>query len=666
MNYRALTESEIRQLENQMCYCADWNNFSVTDGFNPKTVQNSRFYGIIIIGNQKNIIKLFGGIKQQAGIYNSILHNVTIGNNCYINNVKSHISNYTIGDNVIINNVQMIATDGKNSFGNGQKISVLDESGGRQIMMYDNLSAQMAYIMTLYRHRPKLISTLENIISDYSASKSFVRGYIGQHSQIINSGSLKNIWFGEYLVIDGARSLENGTIVSNQESPVLIGNNVILKHFIIQTGSSITDGVILNNCFVGQGCELGKNYSAENSVFFANCQGFHGEACSIFAGPFTVTHHKSTLLIAGMYSFLNAGSGSNQSNHMYKLGPIHQGIVERGSKTTSDSYLLWPAKIGPFTLVMGRHYKNSDTSDMPFSYLIEHDDKSWLVPGVNLRSVGTIRDAMKWPKRDTRKGQNKIDCINFNLLSPYTIQKMVKALKILENLKSVSGSSSEEFIYNNTSISQSSLNRGIQLYNIGINKFLGNSIITRLFKIELNNIEDMRQRLLPDCETGKGDWIDLSGLIAPKEEVSKLLDSIENCEITTLEEIQLKLKKLHDSYYNIEWNWTTDLLKWKLGKPIEEITSKDIVKILKQWKKSVLDLDQMLYDDAKKEFQLSSMTGFGIDGDIKTRQADFEIVRGIFEDNSLVMEIQSHMKRKSKLGDKLIKELEHCCSNKNQ
>jgi NDP-sugar pyrophosphorylase family protein len=662
MNYRALTESEINQLENQMCYCSDWNNFSVTDGFNPKTVQNSRFYGIIIIGNQNNIIKLFGGIKQQAGIYNSILHNVTIGNNCYINNVKSHISNYTIGDNVIINNVQMIATDGKNSFGNGQKISVLDESGGRQIMMYDNLSAQIAYIMTLYRHRPKLISTLENIISDYSASKSFVRGYIGKNSKIINSGSFKNIWFGDYLVIDGARSLENGTIVSNQESPVLIGNNVILKNFIIQTGTTITDGVILDKCFVGQGCELGKNYSAENSVIFANCQGFHGEACSIFAGPFTVTHHKSTLLIAGMYSFLNAGSGSNQSNHMYKLGPIHQGIVERGSKTTSDSYLLWPAKIGPFTLVMGRHYKNSDTSDMPFSYLIEHDDKSWLVPGVNLRSVGTIRDAMKWPKRDNRKDSNKIDCINFNLLSPYTIQKMVSALNILENLKSVSGASSEEFIYNNTSISQSSLSRGVLLYNIGIDKFLGNSVITRLHNIELKSLDDLRKRLRSDSDKGKGEWIDLSGLIAPKDEINKLLDSIEKGEIASLDGIQIMLQKLHDSYYEIEWNWASELLEWRLGKPIEEITSKDITKVVMQWKKSVLDLDQMLYDDAKKEFQLSSMTGFGIDGDKETQQADFEMVRGIFEENSLVLEIKTHMERKSKLGERIIVELVKCCS----
>jgi hypothetical protein len=140
--------------------------------------------------------------------------------------------------------------------------------------------------------------------------------------------------------------------------------------------------------------------------------------------------HKSSLLIAGMFSFLNAGSGSNQSNHMYKLGPIHQGIVERGSKTTSDSYILWPARVGPFSLVMGRHYHHSDTSDMPFSYLIEHKDETYLIPGVNLRSVGTIRDAQKWPKRDKRKDPIQLDKINYNLLSPYTIGKMMKGVEI--------------------------------------------------------------------------------------------------------------------------------------------------------------------------------------------------------------------------------------------
>ena len=655
--FRNLTNPEIERLQQHLCTCDHWSNIFVTDDFSTDSFYNTHFSGVVKIDSQTETIELYGGIKRKAGIYNSTIHNCGIGKNCYINYVKNHISNYNIDDNVIINNVQLIANDGESTFGNAEKVAVLDESGGREILMYDKLSSHLAYIMTLYRYRPNLITKLENRIKEYANQKKLKRGYIGKHCIILNTGSIKNSWIGPYTNIDGAKSFENGSMISKKEAPVSIGNNVILKTYIIQSGSSLTDGVILNNCYVGQSCELSRNYSAENSVFFANCQGFHGEACSIFAGPYTVTHHKSTLLIAGMYSFLNAGSGSNQSNHMYKLGPIHQGIVERGSKTTSDSYLLWPAKIGPFTLVMGRHYKNSDTSDMPFSYLIERDDKTWLAPGVNLRSVGTIRDAMKWPKRDKRTDPELIDSINFNLLSPYTIQKMEKAVGILENLKKVSGEASNEYIYQNTSITQNALKRGILLYNIGIDKFLGNSVITRLKKNSYKNLDELRERLKPDSDIGAEEWIDMAGLIAPKRAVARILDDIENEKVTTLCEIEEQIHNLHTNYYNIEWNWSARLLERRLGKKAEDITVDDLVQLIERWKKCVVDLDWMLYNDAKKEFQLSSMTGFGIDGDDKTRLADFEVVRGKFETNSFVKEILTHIDRKSALGDTIISEI---------
>ncbi len=660
MNYRNLTTSEIDKLKHQMCSSENWDKVLVSNNFNPENIINSHFAGEVKIGSQNEKVKLYGGIKRHSGIYNSTLHNCTIGNNCYINYIKNYISNYNVDDNVIINNVQLIANEGTNTFGNAEKIAVLDESGGREIMMYDNLSAQMAYIITLYRYRPILINKLELLIMEYAQTKKSERGYIGKNCRIINTGEIKNAHIGSHVLIEGTRLIENGSIISNVHAPVEIGNDVILKTFIIQSGSSIKEGVIVDKCYVGQGCELGKNYSAENSVFFSNCQGFHGEACSIFAGPYTVTHHKSTLLIAGMFSFLNAGSGSNQSNHMYKLGPIHQGIVERGSKTTSDSYLLWPAKIGPFTLIMGRHYKNSDTSDMPFSYLIENKDKSWLAPGVNLKSVGTIRDAMKWPKRDKRKDPNLIDSINYNLLSPFTIQKMLNAVDILENLRKVSGESSNEYVYNNTSISSSALKKGIDLYNTGIDKFLGNSVITRLNGFNLKSPKDLVNALKTDCENGRGTWVDIAGLICPKSELDKILDEVEDGRINDLQTIEERFKKLHASYYDIEWCWSAQLLERRLNKTIDNITPEDIIELVKRWKESVVGLDNMLYNDAKKEFRLSAMTGFGADGDDKTRQEDFEMVRGNFETNSFVQEIKSHIERKTNLGDRVIKQVQKC------
>ena len=276
----------------------------------------------------------------------------------------------------------------------------------------NKLSAHFAYIMALYRHRPELIKRMKELVKYYALKHSSDRGKIGKGVKISNTGNIKNVIIGDGATIEGAPHLVNGSINSCMEDPVYIGYGVSCEDFIISSGAHLDSGATISKCFVGQSTILGRGYSASDTLFFSNCHGENGEACSVFAGPYTVSHHKSSLLIAGMFSFMNAGSGSNQSNHMYKLGPIHQGILERGAKTTSDSYILWPARIGAFSLVMGRHVNNTDTTSLPFSYLIEKDNTTHLIPGVNLRSVGTIRDAQKWPKRDRRKDPVKFDQIN--------------------------------------------------------------------------------------------------------------------------------------------------------------------------------------------------------------------------------------------------------------
>ena len=387
------------------------------------------------------------------------------------------------------------------------------------------------------------------------------------------------------------------------------------------------------------------------------CQEENGEACAIFAGPFTVTHHKSTLLIAGMFSFMNAGSGSNQSNHMYKLGPIHQGALERGAKTTSDSYILWPAKVGAFSLVMGRHVNNADTSNLPFSYLIEQQNTTYLVPGVNLRSVGTIRDAQKWPKRDKRKDPHRLDQINYNLLSPYTIQKMMKGRQILKDLRRVSGETSETYAYQSAKIKNSSLNKGIQLYETAIHKFLGNSLIKRLEETKFQSDGEIRDRLLPDTEIGSGEWVDVSGLIAPKSEIEKLMMDIESGMLTDVDGIHERFVEIHRNYYTYEWTWAYEKILSFYGLQAESITAKDVTMIVKKWQEAVVGLDKMVYADAKKEFSLSAMTGFGADGSREEQELDFEQVRGVFESNPFVTAVLQHIEVKTALGNELIERI---------
>jgi len=655
-NYRPLSEKEIATLTVYGCSADNWSNVKVAEAFSPAFISNVHFSGVVLLGTYLKIFELAGGLKKHSGIYNCILHNCTVENDVYIDKIHNYIANYKIEEGSYIENVNLMVVDRISSFGNGIKVPVMNEGGGREIPIFDYLSAPLAYVLTLYRHRPKVIQNLQKLIDEYSIAQQSDKGTVGKNVRIINCGSLKNVRIGDYAIIEGASLLENGTINSNFQAPVFVGSGVKCNEFILSSGVTITDSTLVSRCFIGQGCIMGKHYSALDSLFFSNCQGMHGEATAIFAGPYTVSHHKSSLLIAGMFSFLNAGSGSNQSNHMYKLGPIHQGIAERGAKTTSDSYLLWPARIGAFTLVMGRHTKHSDTSDLPFSYMIENATESYLVPGVNLRSVGTIRDAQKWPKRDNRKDSRKLDPINFNLLSPYTIQKMMKGVEVLKNLQHISGEATDIYSYQNCSIKNSSLNKGIDLYNTAIYKFLGNSLINRLKDIEFKTIEQVHRKLKSDTDKGLGEWIDLSGLIAPKNEIDFLLKKIEN-EPVTLDEIQHAFEFMHQEYYNYEWTWASQKLESYWGKTIDKVTYEDLMKVVELWKTSVVKLDQLIYDDAKKEFDLNSKTGFGVDGNEEQKHQDFESVRGSFENNPFVLEVLNHIKIKTELGNELIERL---------
>jgi len=146
-------------------------------------------------------------------------------------------------------------------------------------------------------------------------------------------------------------------------------------------------------------------------------------------------------------------------------------------------------------------------------------------------------------------------------------------------------------------------------------------------------------------------------LITPKEAVDSLLNNIESGKTGKLSDLGAAFRMLHASYYDYEWTWACDRLEAEEGKKISEFTASDIIRIVEKWKKSVIDLDNMLYEDARKEFTLSSMTGFGIDGGDEVRKLDFEEVRGEFESNSVVSDIRDHIVKKSALGDELIERM---------
>ncbi len=645
MNYRPLNNSEITALQNQGCFSSDWSKVEVTDPFSIASIYQVRFIGAVKLGKLGGPIKTGTEEDLSSGLYNCKIENCEIGNDVLIDNVQL-VKNYRIMDRVIIEHTHSIAVNGPSSFGNGFQIEVLNEGGGRELKIFDKLSSQLAYILVSYRHDAKLIGSINGLIDKYAAACSSETGTIGTGTRISNAGTISGVQIGEYASISGPALLKNGTISSKKEAPAIVGENVIARNFILQSGSKMDGGALVDKSFVGQGVEIGKQFSAENSVFFANSEAFHGEAVSVFAGPYTVTHHKSSLLIAGMYSFFNTGSGTNQSNHMYKLGPVHQGILERGSKTGSFAYLLWPSRIGAYSVVMGKNPASFDASDFPFSYINVDNERSILTPGMNLFTVGTRRDSEKWPKRDKRKDPVKHDLINFDLLSPYIMERVLRALDILTELYEKASQKQETVFYKGIRIKRLMLKSTRKFYETAVHIFLGNQVIKRLALIQgAPTLESIQKVLAPGPGKLPEKWLDLSGMFASEQSVQQLFDKIKSGSIKSLEEIASGLEQIHAAYEGEVWNWTTRVLAERFEVDVEHINTDQLLELVNKWESETMKLDKMILSDAGKEFDDSSKIGFGIDGDEEVRNQDFEGVRGVLEENKFIVGIKEEMKK---------------------
>ncbi len=634
--YVPLTEEQIGILERNGCCCCDWSQVQVAREFAPEHVVQTAFIGAVRVGKLNGAGSGPAAARRTAGIVNARLNNVSIGDNCFIANVGGELLNLDLGDNVWIENVAGIACTGETAFGNGHEISVLNEGGGRELRITRHTSAQTAYLTVLYRDRGALVDKLHALADQAAAEARSDRGAIGDGARIVHSGPIVNVLIGAHAVVDGATRLEEGTVDSSAAAPSKVGPGVIARDFIMQKGAQIDDGALVQSTLVGEASRLGKQFSAENSVFFANSEGLHSEVCSVFGGPYTVTHHRSTLLIAGLFSFYNAGSGTNQSNHMYKLGPVHQGILERGCKTGSYSYLLFPDKIGAFTAVIGKHYANFDTTDFPFSYIAEEDGKSTLVPAMNYFTVGTLRDEEKWPSRDKRTGAEKLDQIVFDVLSPYTAHKMMRACAIIDRLGAEADRSQTFVTYQGIYIKRLLLKTCGRYYRLALQKYFGDVLARRIGAQQGDALKQALGRD-PAGRTEPCVWVDVCGLLCRQDRLEALIEKTVAGSIDSLAALQREFRALLEVYRADEWNAFRAMYKDLHGQALDEASADDLNGLLADWKKASLKLINMVQGDAGKEFEGAVRTGFGIDGNA---EADFEAVRGTFAGNAFVKSLQ--------------------------
>lgn len=573
MFMRKLNESEIAALISQRCTAENWQNITVADDFCTDYVQDTDFYGEVTLGCFHKTIELNEGFFKHSGIRRATLRNCIIGNDC------------------LIEDVGCINTTSNATFGEGQITPVLNEVGNGNVMIFDGLNSQLATLMVKYEQDKEFTKAMRLLVTKDIAEKSLPVTTIGNDVRITSTHDITNCHISNGTIIEGALRLRDCTMKSIPGACVTIGVGVIGQNSVIYNGSSITNGSKIKNCFVGEACEITDGFTAENSLFFANCYMSNGEACAAFCGPFSASHHKSSLLIGGMYSFYNAGSGTNFSNHAYKMGPLHWGILERGTKTASGSYVLMPAQIGTYSVCFGKLMHHPDTRKLPFSYLIAYGDEMYLIPGRNLTTVGLYRDIRKWPMRDKRHEKGKNTIINFDWLSPFSVGSIMVAKRTLEALRDVSGDVAT-YNFHDYVIKNSSLKKGIRYYDIALRIYMG--AVMKRHRLER-----------PISPVGTGKWSDLSGLLIPLSEEERIVNDIKNGTLASIPAIREEFLKANNNYSEYRWAWSYRLICEYYG--IEEITKETATKVHEDYVQARRAWIAEIRKDAIKEFELGDV-----------------------------------------------------------
>ena len=596
-DYRPLTSEEIEVLKSNDCWAEDWTSVNVAEDFKPNFMHRVMLYGEVNIGAFNKNVEVSQGFVKHAGINNATLRNVTIGDDCLIENVGNFINNYTIGDDCYISNISTMETTEGATYGEGNLVSVLNEVGEGNVILFSDLNSQLAAFMVKHFSDKDLKEKIRLLIKTDIDNKMPERGQIGNNVKIVNTKEITNCIINDFCEVNGASRLSDCTLLGSAHGNVYIGTGVIAENSIIAEGASVINSVKIQDCYVGEACQLSNGFTASTSIFFANSYMSNGEACAAFCGPFTASHHKSSLLIGGMFSFYNAGSATNFSNHAYKMGPMHWGILERGSKTASGAYLLMPATLGSFSVCFGKLMHHPNTRNLPFAYLIADGDKMFLIPGRNITTVGLYRDIKKWPKRDLRAAENRKSIVNFDWLSPFSVGEILKGKKILESLREVTGDNVSQYLYHEYIIPASSLHKGIKYYDIALRIYMG-AVLKRVLKRDPSITP-------PATQVGIGDWDDLSGLLLPVSEEERIVNDLQDGTIDSIQQLIERFEEIDANYRQYQWAWTYKMVCDYYG--ISEITLEDANRIHEDYIKARRSWIAEIKKDAEKEYAMGDV-----------------------------------------------------------
>lgn len=591
--WRNLRSDEIERLVRNNNASDNWADILVTYEFNPDLIRNTEFFGLVRIGEIRNVTLEHHDLQMPVGITNSKIVACDIGNDVAIHDVR-YLAHYIIGNRCILANIDEMHTTNYAKFGNGiikegededvrVWLDIMNETGCRGIIPFDGIIPADAYIWAKYRDDAKLQENLKKITQNsFDPSRGYY-GTVGEQCVIKNSRILKDLKIGPHSYIKGANKLKNLTIHSSEDEPVQIGEGVELVNGIIGFGCHIFYGckavrfILGSNSNLKYGARLINSFLGDNSTI--SCC----EVLNNLIFPAHEQHHNNSFLIASLVmgqSNMAAGAtiGSNH-NSRANDNEIQAG---RGFWPGLCTSVKHSCRFASFVLLSKADYPAELDIPLPFSLLNNNTGKDQLevMPAFwwlyNMYALA--RNSWKFKKRDERK--NKIQNIEFDSLAPDTVEEILQARYLLEiwtaksslrsKGESADGKNDEELSEIGRELLNSDKEQTASLEVLGENmeKSSRKVVIVKFYDgyhayadmlhyyavknlldyINTNQDTDFSSM----CKTLKGEreqeWVNVGGQLVPAKDIDRLRSDIGSGKLDTWNNIHNRYDSLWEKY----------------------------------------------------------------------------------------------------------------------
>lgn len=648
IQYRQLTAFEIELLVRNRNTSDDWNKILVSDAFNPELVQNCKFFGLVRIGKLESVYLEFHNLRRPVGLYNSTIISCDFGDNVVVDNVN-YISHYIIGSDVLLVNVNEIATTEHAKFGNGilkegepesRRIwmEVCNENGGRSIIPFDGMLPGDAYLWTRFRDNEKLQHKFKEFTDKKFDMRRGYYGTIGDRTVIKNSRILKDVNIGTDAYIKGANKVKNVTINSSAIAKSQIGEGCELVNGIVGYGCRIFYGVKAVRFFMASHSQLKYGARLINSYLGDNSTISCCEVLNSLIFPAHEQHHNNSFLCAALIEGQsNMAAGATIGSNHNSRSPDGEIIARRGFWPGLCVSLKHNSSFASFTMLAKGDYPAELNIPIPFCLVSNNASKDELtvMPGYwflyNMYALA--RNSWKYNDRDKRT--DKTQLIEFDFLGPDTINEMIQALLLMQELTGMAymkqegkhtNNNREEFIGIGKKLleQQSKVLNDLEITAPGFENstrpvvliklpqayllfkdlicfYAAEQLLSHMQLHKINSLQELAEKL--PAKLPLTNWVNIGGQFIVQSELNSLINKITTGKTKTWEDIHAFYRQQSDRYVTNKFYHAAAALKEVTGINIKNITTVSFRSLLQQ---SVATKEWMvkgIYESRAKDYE---------------------------------------------------------------